>query len=183
MSVKYLNCGPSTVVNLLDQYRLTYKLTGYSWLPDSVLNAAGVETRLMSDLPKVGLVVRSLPGATTGDAVVVIRVQPTDALQGKTVAQLADAADFSAIDLTLGFDAFLGVNVDLDTVEFVGRVGSTGVTTGTSSVPGDSTAIATGNASAAQDDIWAKLGSFLKGAGVVILIGVGVYFYVTRRKG
>jgi hypothetical protein len=173
---EYFGVSPNAIVATSDQYRLVYELVGLNW------HAAGVEARLYTALLDIGLVPRSLPSASEGDAAIVIRVQPSDLLKGKTVGQMAGLASFPGFDFSLGFNFAIGLNVDLVKVEFLSP-SEAPVTLGTQAIPSDTLAQAKANAAANEDDWAAKLIRILKGTGVVLAIGLGVYLYVRFRKG
>lgn len=179
----FLGKSANATVDLLDQYRLTYQLTGSFLGFTEALNASAMETRLMAALPQVGLVVRSTPQATSGDVVVVIRVQPTDMLAGFTVAQLANRADFSDIDFTLGFNFLIGSNVELSKVEFVGKVGSGTLPSGTSSTPSDATAKDTEQQAAEDDSLAAQLRRAGAAIGVIALVLLVAYVVIKAQDG
>lgn len=182
MSVAFVGKAPNALVGMLDQYRLTYQLTGSFLGLDDSLNASGVETRLYTALPQVGVAVRSVPQATTGDVVVVVRVQPTDMLIGSTVAQMADRVDLSVVDFTLGFDAFLGANVELTKVEYLGTVGGSNLPTGTGPLPSDAAAKETEQANAATRTVWDAFGDIIEKVGLLALLVVGVIVWTKYGK-
>lgn len=183
MTVQFVGKQPSELIGLKDEYRLTYNLSGSFFGFDDALNASGIESRLNNALPLIGLTVRSVPFATTGDSVVVVRVQPNDILVGSTVGRMADRADFSNFDfITLGVDNLtLGTNIDLAKVEYLGQIGQSGIPTGTTPIPSD--AIAKQNADDAnkEDTIWDRIEKVLKEVGIVaaivgaVVIGLVVY--------
>lgn len=178
----FIGKSASDQIGLRDEYRLTYTLDGSVLFPDSALNASGVESRLITALPQVGLTVRSVPQAVSGDSVVVIRVQPNDIIQGYTVAQMADRADFSTFDFTLGFNFALGLDITLAKVEYLGQVGQGGLPTGTTPIATDTTAKDAADKANKERDWIDKLADIAKGAGVVILILAAVYVYVKAKE-
>jgi hypothetical protein len=181
MSVQYIGKPSSALLSLADQYRLTYQLTGSFFGFDDALNASGIESRLYTVLPQKGLVMRSLPQATTGDVVVVCRVQPTDMLLGTTVGQMADRADLSSLDFSLGSDALLGTNVELSKVEYLGLVGNGAPTTGTSPIPSDGTVRDNENAQAESNDLASQLIRAFQGLGLLIIVVGIAYLYLESQ--
>lgn len=180
MTVQFIGKSANQPIGLLDEYRLTYVLSGSFFGFDDVLNASAIELRLYRSLPLVGLTVRSTPQAITGDSVVVIRVQPNDIMAGSTVAQMADRADFSGVDFTLGLDAFtLGLNIDLTKVEYLGVVSAKStLPSGTSPLGSDSTARVTEQENVQSNDLVSQLKRAGIGFGILALVLVVAFLYV-----
>ena len=184
MTVQFVGKRPNDYVGLKDTYRLTYTLTGSFFGLDDSLNASGIEQRIYAALPLIGLTVRSTPQAVTGDTAIVVRVQPNDIVAGQTVAQLADRADFSSFDVTLGLENLtLGLNIDLTKMEYLGQIGASGLPTGTTPIPSDATAKDETQQQLAADSLFARLTTFIKSTGVAIIVLAGVVAYVYFKDG
>lgn len=173
MPITFDNVSPDRVISYSDQYRLTYDVAQIPFVPS---RSDEVEANIFEALPKVGLVPRSLPLAISDDPVVTVRVQPSDPLQNKTVRQLADIANFTGGDFRLGPQSFLGWDVELSHVSFVGTTGQAGMPTGTSPIPTDISAQNAARQKAAEEgDTLDKIIRVLGLVAVIAAIGVGAY--------
>lgn len=173
MPITFDNVSPDKVIAYSDQYRLTYDVAQIPFVPS---RSDEVEANVYEALPKVGLVPRSLPLAISDDPVITVRVQPSDPLQNKTVRQLADVANFTGGDFRLGPQSFLGWDVELSHVEFVGSTGAGAIPSGTSATPTDTTAQNTARQKAEEEgNTLDKVIRVLGLVAVIAAIGVGAY--------
>lgn len=175
MTIAFKNTTQDRRVTTQDQFRLTYDVPSVPFLsPDT----DRIETNVYRALPQVGLVPRSLPSASSEDATIVVRAQVLDSLVNKTVAQVADAANFTGGDFRLGPDTLLGWDVELSAIEYVGVTGSGSVPSGTSPTSDDSAAkTAAEKAAAEKPDTLDKIVKVLTWTAVIAAVVVGGYIF------
>ena len=177
MAITFTGKDSGALIGLTDQYRLTYDVQTYFGIVEP--DADVVERQVYANLPKVGLIPRSLPLATPDAVVITVRVEPGDVFRNQTVAKLAAAADFSNIDFRLGADFALGTDVDLTDVAFLGitPAKATDTTTpGTQPAPGDSIAQQQAAAKAKEKD---PIQQFLQAlTTIAVIAGIGLVAYI-----